>query len=476
MARPHLTIIASMGGRAYGANLSRSGGLQVTSCGVAGSPVEACSAVLKESADIAREVWVISDSIWFGEVELQGSAVVGLSDTELAEAAGYEAEGSGGLSPLDAITAVRRVRVPEADDRFLTAQVPHFELVEIGKLLKRYRARLAGMLHPAGAPFPINSTSDGDDWARLEFWAEEIVLVRRSSGQLDVHATGVLPGRNCQTMLQNVLRQVHTEQHRECLTAAGVDAGNARWPNVAPVERPRWHDVAEDTPPVPEAESSGLDLNDDADVERLLHAWLQALAAGAVVTPVLKKPKGPPSRIPQLLVGAVSTLAVVGLLYWQHDIRQHELGQLRERAAEAQQAQTDIRLLKGHVKAEKSKAVEVSKALNDVENALAAKRRKTGRVKPQIDMRPKVAAMLSGLSAVNDEVVIRSITPNSPSHRVRGIATNPGAITRMTQRLSARLSRHWLVAPAELTPISSEEGVAWEFAILLEPRLTETSP
>ena len=123
MPRTETTLIAILGQRWARVDVDRAGAKWVDG-DQHRSPelVEVLDTALSAGGKLGKQIWLLTDQVWLGDIDLPPSAVVGLKDEQLAKAAAYEAESGGGLPAWESATAVSRVRVRNADDRFRTGE------------------------------------------------------------------------------------------------------------------------------------------------------------------------------------------------------------------------------------------------------------------------------------------------------------------------------------------------------------------
>ncbi|MEM6576791.1 MAG: hypothetical protein AAF736_21150, partial [Pseudomonadota bacterium] len=186
---------------------------------------DAVTYALSEGGPAAKRVWVLDSGIWLGAVDLPGGAVVGLSDSELVEPAAFEAEALSEITPAEAVTAVQRRRMVDAEDTFLVAQARRSEVSAVAKAVRGARARLVGIGHPAGLPEalaedPVSGAGRDGSWRRLEFWSDSVVFVEAVAGPVTLIPLGAVPQSDWRRALTPHLRDAEPVIEEQTLIEA----------------------------------------------------------------------------------------------------------------------------------------------------------------------------------------------------------------------------------------------------------------
>jgi hypothetical protein len=463
-------------------DIDRAGSVALRSGEAAGATtIESMQAAIAAGGKPGKRVWVLTDRVWLGDVDLPPSATVGLTDAQIADAAAYEAEATGGLTPWNAVTAVSRVRVQDADDRFLTAQIARGDVLELAKCLSRRGATLAGVLHPAGLPLDISgqqNAESADSWSRIEFWRDETVVVRASRDRTDVHPTGLPPTADWRRGVRGVMQAAGMDPASDgspglLLGPGAKPAGGPQLESDHHDAAPRWADPRSGTM---SSDDRVLDLASDDALKQFVEAWARVLSQGQPAVPVLRKPKAPAGPVPQVLVGVVALALALGLVYLQYSTRQAELAELRDAATHVQSDQAELVKLR---KTAQDLTREIRTKTQELDRqraaALAEARRAQNARRTIVDLRPRLALLLTTLidatadPALEGRFAIEAIRPQSPTHVIEGVATSSLAASVLARRLAETLDGSWHVHPAEVTPVTRGETVAWRFTLLVEP-------
>jgi len=487
--RPEMTLLFQTGQRMSRAEVSGGEVINFTTWDQSSTlPLsEAIELAVNRGGRLGRKVWLLTDAVWLGDIDLPGSAVVGLNDAQLSEAAGYEAEAAGGLAAEQAITAVQRVRIPNADDRFVTAQMDRGEVQNISKVIAKHKSTLAGVLHPAGVPHSLlamgaGSPSQGgsaNTWTRIEFWPEDTILVHSVVGHTTCYPTGAPPNTDWRRAIRVQLKSLNPSGDDELtpisLIAPGVQpTGGPKLRRDGDRPSARWS--REETVDDSDDYTYVLNLSNSQLMETFVSQWAQVLSGQSIPTPVLRKPKVATGPLPQILVGVAAALLALTLLGTKYLDGQGRLGELEAAVAHVQEDQEQIKALRdlvGKTQAEtrqakrdtETKTRELEQVVRDYEKRLIAHR----------DLRSRLASLLDSLSqagqdsALSGQFALQKIEPQSPTHRIHGVATSSSVATELAHYLADELRGQWRVYPPEIKPISRGPVVVWEFSFLVDP-------
>ncbi|MEM8710403.1 MAG: hypothetical protein AAGG01_05590, partial [Planctomycetota bacterium] len=451
---------------------------------------DAVKHALKEGGRPAKRVWVLDSEVWLGEVGLSGSAVAGLSDKELVSPAAFEAEAITDLRPDEAVTVVKRRRIPQQEDQFLVAQQRREQVMAIGKAVRAAGAKLAGLGHPAGLPVALEQVSEDmeapaapapRDWRRVEFWADSVFLTESVAGRVGLISLGIAPGSDWRRALEPHLRDSDPFEDDHTLMEPGVrvrggpgwqDAGGmsstARW--LATADEP---EAVDDTFPL-------FDLGDDRACEAFVGSWgmhLLGLArADESLTPTLRQPKAPAARWPAVLVGIVALGLSGYFVYEKREADAAELAGLQQQMAAGQARTSKVNTRRSDASRQalelQAKRTEVQNLEQRIKQREQARARARAEAPPvEVDRRMAIARMMTVLEdASSRDLVIHSIESRGGRHTVRGMATTPGAAAHLASDLSHELEGLWVVRPSDIEPDpqSGPERLIWKFTTVLE--------
>ena len=476
--RPDLTVVLRTRGVLLRADFRRGGEPQVARW--RNLPMDAGPAVthaLREGGRAAKRVWVLDSEVWLGEVGLSGSAVAGLSDKELASPAAFEAEAVSDLQPAEAVTAVQRRRMAQADDQFLVAQAPRADVAAIAKAVRGGGSKLAGISHPAGLPEARDvgdeaSMGNGHNgWRRVEFWSDSVVLTESNAGRTSLTPLGISPGSEWRRALEPHLRggEPTPEDHTLIEPGARIRGGPSWRETVAVNGSARWMAAGEEE----EDEEDGVavvNLADDAAADDFAAAWARRLAtaepAAESATPTLRPPKAPAARWPAVVVGLLLLALSVLVVMQQRTDAAARLADLQAQMTSAQGStqkvsdrQRDARQAKAELEAKKKVVDGLEK---DVEKRL---RELTPSQPLPTDRRAAISQLMGVLTAfASEDLVIQSIERRGSRHEIKGMATSPGAASRLARGLNHGLGDAWWVSPAQNDPEPGPARVVWRYS------------
>lgn len=226
-----------------------------------------------------------------------------------------------------------------------------------------------------------------------------------------------------------------------------------------------------------------LDLTSDDAMRRFIEAWVGVLSNSLPDLPVLRKPKAPAGPLPQVLVGVGAFAVAAGVVFLQHTTRQAELSDLRAAAEHVQGDQAELVRLRQTSQALTREVRTKSQDLDRQRAAALAESRRTNTSRATVqDMLPRLASLLHTLSdaaaepTLQGQFAIEAIRPQSPTHEIEGTATSSLAAAGLARHLSESLAGIWHVHPAEVTPITQGEAMAWRFSLSVEPTVGSARP
>jgi hypothetical protein len=433
---------------------------------------------------LGRKVWVLDSAVWLGVVELPSASVAGLTDHELIGPVEFEAEALSEIAPHEAVTAVQRRRMANQEDQFLVTQVKRTEIFAIAKAVRQAGGHLAGLGHPAGLAPPIiedepkSSMLHLRDWRSVEFWHHEVVLCECINGHVNTIPLGTAPDREWRRALDPFLRQSDPLDFEHTLVEAAtkVRGGSSSWRASATSHKTtRWlranqHDEDDI------AAGPVCQLSQESQANLFLSAWAEQLvhSNNETPTPFLRPPKTPAARWPIAMVGALAFAAALGLVAQNRQRASEELTNLQGQLQHAQQDQRRISELGKRVKNQKSNVQNKEQELNDLRQEMQrAQEKRLAAQTVNGDRRAGIAAMMQALTTVASlNILVQSIKNNETQHEINGIAATPTAAIDLARGLSQQLSRHAIVHPANIKPITGREQIAWRFAIKIEPNFS----
>lgn len=400
-------------------------------------PVAAVVAGLGGERRAPGRVFVLSSDVWTRTLRVPALNLKNLSAAELQQSLAFEAEPLSGLSPAEAATAVLTLGEAHGLGDAWVGQISVAVLGEIDEVVRGAGGKLAGVLHPAGVPIPIDFGSGSDSGLRVEFWADATARVVNDGDRL--------------TNLQ--IEQGAATANREAIVG--------EWARQSNVGLERVDVLVPDFRPSIDGEHT---FADDATLETWLTAWHKVLTARKPAAPSIAPPPRPLStqqrrNIAAVLAG-VALLACIGHGYW---VRTGiELAQAEQNRVEApgrelasikkQQGETEKALTKLRDETTK-RAAEVKQA----EETLIAHRRRLG-------------ALLDRLGRESThQWVLRRIDGSPRELILVGLTMHPEHISALAADLAADLDKlGWTVEPPTHTARNQlNDGGPWSFELRL---------
>lgn len=383
---------------------------------------------------LGRNVWVLDADVWTQTIALGGprNVAAGMKEADLAAALNFEAESLSGMSAFESAAGYR----PLAEGQgYWVIQARTAELEQAAELLRRRGSRLAGLLHPGGAPSALGEASGGQAWQRVELWPDAVIaLSGDSAGAVSVRVLHADPtaGR----------WQGEWETWRQAQGAAQSHAV------LAPTG----------TPTLP-AGANHFRLDDEAALNVWLTAWAAELANGAVAVPVLR-PQTPPMSVNTRWAMALGLGAAALALCFLHNwIMQSSIDRLKGDLGEAQSRIAKMDDAKKQVKAQEEKGVDLRKEQD----------RLTRIVQSAQQQRRRLADLLVKLSLrQSDELMVEELKLDPQGEPiVKGKCLRPELADQFASHLAQTLVGYaWEVQGARKTAKQLlADGGPWEFEI-----------
>lgn len=285
---------------------------------------EAVEAAARLGGPLARATWVLSDELVTADVTLPRATVERLPAAELARALGFEVQSVTGWAPLEAAIGWRAVPDAGPDVAVHVVEAARDDVAAVAAAVERLGGRLAGLVHPAGLPAPLDPAVP-PPWRRVETWRDGVVTVEdagdgpRRRARADATAPGhveallAAPGRDDDLGADRVRRLEAPDDARAFLVAWAATLGE-RAAAVAVVPPPAR--------PVPAGARAGL-------------AAALALAVGGAGVAHHGHVVGETARLAAARAEAVAPADALARARRDLKGREHELEGLRRDEAEA---------------------------------------------------------------------------------------------------------------------------------------------
>lgn len=442
----------------------------------------------------AKRVWVLSTSVATQEVEPSAEAVAGLEGKDLTRALAFEAEAMGGMPAGETVTGVRRVRVPEQNDRFWIDQAPLRDVRALADAIRKRGGRLAGLLHPAGLPRPIADDAPAA-WRRTELWGDGVFLVHAGDGPGGArhHALSVSPDSS---RLTSAAGRWFDKQGPSDFIETLVPPGTKPAAASAPAPEPTRGDddlvrqltggrgggggngmyesggvaVAEATQIAGSTEVA-LRLEDEQTLKTFLTAWAAELGKQPATVPVIPPPPKPTAGWPPVVVGVLLTVGAAAGGYLHHQSlvdREAELTRDLERVQETRQGFSNA----------KKQVTDTRRRIPGLEAEAASAEAQLAQLRATLEApRRRMAALLPAVAEARQaNVLVRGVRFDDGSAEVSGLCLSPRDAVAFAERLSMTVGPDWRVLPPQ-SQLAEGAGAGgpWEFTTTLEaPTVAET--
>jgi len=448
MPRPATTLILIKSGALARADFSAGAAPQMLHFWHAARPAgvqlfNEVESILSQKA-CGGKVWILCEDLSTQTVSLPASAVAGLENAQVARALCFEAEPLSGIPAIEAAAAFQPLTNDlaqrDASQRAFWVTVIESPILErIQAAVKRAGGRLAGMVHPAGVPFALD-TKAGDTWKRVEFWNQMTMCVAKA-GPAEVTrqlmGTGAGQGR--------------------------IQPSIARWLQNTQAPHSEW--LGDDAPP-PDERMQAYNLAVDSALSAWLNAWARHLNSGALKVPAIA-PVVRPLTNRQLFWCAIAAEAVIIALCYGHS--QWITRQKREIDAELAKQSEPAKQL-----AQLTKKTDELKTQFDTLHA-GNQKAQVSATEGNTEMtmwRARILQLIKNLGEQRpDDLMIQSIVSDGTGIKLKGICLEAAQADELASRLELRLrGAGWEIHPAEKQGQQLlENGGPYHFSMVLTP-------
>lgn len=397
-------------------------------------PIAGVVAALGNDKRSPGRTFVLSSDVWTRTLDMPAGNVANLSDEELRYALAFEAEPLSGLSAAEAATAAVPLATARGMQTVWMTQTAAHTLSEIDEVVRGARGKLAGVLHPAGIPVPVDGATSGPI-SRVEFWPDVTVRIAAESGQPTSGRVDDLKGAGRAAVVEEWSRQ--TERPVDVLV-----------PEFRPAADPAWQS-----------------WNDEAALGRWLAAWNRVLAERKPNIPLLVPAKRPLTQqqrnVGSLVLAAVALAACFGHHKWV----EAERARVGAEQARIEAPGKELAALQQQL----TKAQDDTKKLTD---ELAKRRTEVEMAETTLDVhRRRLGQLLERLGRNKSQNwVLQKIDGNPREVKLVGLTMHPEHISQMAADLAGELSDlGWSVEPPEQKAQNVlDDGGPWQFTLQLQ--------
>lgn len=255
--------------------------------------VMAVEASLDLLASRLGRTWIVAADLWSQPVGVQTSVARRVPADRLAQFLCFEVEPLSGIAARSGQAGVVALAGTDSESMYWVTEIDRTLFEQIESLVQSRGGRLAGLLHPAGAPAPVQpGVAVGTAWWRIESWQEMIVCIAGLAGKETSRRVFPRSGLDSdwQVQAQGWLDQLPAAQHGEVLDFSGL--------------------------PLPSLRSSTRPLELSLVDPTLWKSWIDACAATLArrndVPTILPGRRPMSSQTKRLLVGGAAAAAVLG--------------------------------------------------------------------------------------------------------------------------------------------------------------------
>jgi len=222
----------------------------------------------------ARQVWVLSSDLWTQSLVLPAGRTAGMSDSDLASALNFEAEGLSGQAAFESVVAHVPQGASASEKVWWIVQARATDRAAIEEAVRRAGSRLSGIAHPGGVPRPLTAGPvNNSAWMRAELWPDTVVYLEgQPNGNAAVHVVNSAPQLG--------------QWQAEWIQKRKAAAANTR------------EELLVDVGVQPPAASDGqalVRLDNENALRTWLTAWATVLDGKTIAVPMIRAPRRPMS-------------------------------------------------------------------------------------------------------------------------------------------------------------------------------------
>jgi hypothetical protein len=379
--------------------------------------------------------YVLCSDLWTQTLALPNIAKMGMPADELAAALNFEAEALSGQSAFESSVAAHAL---PAGNSYWIVQPRTADLAHADQMIHHAGSRLAGLGHPGGLPFCLNTAEKPASWARIEFWPDAVLLLR-----------GDALGK---TLVQVVNADPQTGRWKAAWEAWRQEAGGVQWQEalIGPGVVATAPNLANTTT-----------LDREAALTSWLSSWAKQLDGKTVAVPMLRPPKKPMSAGVRYAISvglAVAVLLCCGSVHYALDSAVKRDGAELKRFQDQGKKLAD---LQKQVEDHKTKQKELEKEKDHLEKTM----------KVLAMHRQRLARFMTTLKELYPEhLYVEKIEVESGEPRLRGHCMQPELADQFANKIAAALlEQGWEVQTSDKAALKrAANGAPWSFDIQLK--------
>jgi hypothetical protein len=384
-------------------------------------------------------VFVLSSDVWTHTLSMATATLHGMSQPELLQALSFEAEPLSGLSAFESVAAAVPLGDSAGQRTFWMIGVASLVRDQIQEAVRAAGGKLAGILHPGGLPYVMESPPPAMPVGRVEFWPSATVRVVPRDGELS----------KCRI----------DDSGAASAWFAAADA----WRSESGASRATVL-LADGEIPVDAAPDECASLADEELLRPWLAGWNRALAEKSPKVPVVGAAVRPLTKQQRTAIAGILGVVALGVCYAHTQYVASETAELAVKQARLAAPGQELAQIKQQItklEADQKKALEESQKLEaevrHVEEVFDAHRR-------------RLADLLRRLADDSShDWVLQKIEGTGAEIKLTGTTMHPEHISLLAEGMSTDLARHgWTVEPPMQTARNlADDGGPWKFELRL---------
>jgi hypothetical protein len=395
--------------------------------------------------------FVLSSEVWSHTPAVSLVNLRNTSAEEVRQMLAFDAEPLSNLSAFEAATGVLTLGDAAGMRTFWVTQVNSAVRDQMVDAVAAAGGKLAGVLHPAGVPQPLDLVPEGGqstvDRGRIEYWPGVTARVAHRAGKITAAKVD--------------------DSGRAADHEAAADAWRKE-ANVVAVGTLEARGGQSDV------DDESLNLADEATLRRWLAAWNRALRAKTPAVPLVTVPARPMTQRQQQMIAAVVGLLALGACYGHH-------AWVKNQMEAAATEQTRLEAPGKEVASVKLQATSIEKELTKIREEAAKLKVEVTQAEAIFDSHrrrlPELLRRLSADSSASHDWVLQRISGSGRELTLGGTTMHPEHISQLASELSVDLeSLGWGVEPPKQEARNlSENGGPWAFELKLVDRKQTTA-
>ncbi|WP_254508038.1 hypothetical protein [Anatilimnocola floriformis] len=426
--------------------------------------VMAVEAALSLAPSRLGKIWLLVTDVWSQPITIAADVARRIPAGRLAQFVCFEVEPLSGIAPPQGAAGVVSLPTTGRDPSFWVTEIDRTLLEQLSSLIESRGGKLAGLLHPAGAPQPILQPTQGQrQWQRIELWPDAVVCLAGTIGRAAsrrVFSLNELDWERDAGTWFGVQLAAHSrgdaasEPSLEVLTA-----GFGQLPTIA--QGPR---------------ATVVSLDDAAQLQAWAGAWAGQLTVKDVV-PIVTLPKPPMSARSKTFATAGLAAALLAICVSHYQFASQSNRQTVSKA----QTETDL------LTERQTRMQETVKEVNELRADQAKLQASQAKLVEEValfkaataDQKKRIPELLKTLAeACSEQVLVHKIESDGRNIRVRGRCVAGQQADQLAEAIARKFAPYGLAVslPDKQALKAQSDGGPHEFTFIISEAPARNAP